>query len=1510
MVVKSKVFPKRKDGQEMKKKKLKWLTSFVAGTAAAFFMGMQTEASATVGQNLILDTEKQYIIWDAYDQSGTALSNNDRVMYDDGGNNEGWLKYDGSRASGGYSRKYSWRLQPVSGQTDQYYLRSNHTGFAVKSEGKSIDSGTNPGNYVVSDKTKTNTGGAYVLEVKKVEGEKVYVAIKSVDTNKYMTTEDGTGNRTYVKFSESSDGSNQNSDWWCIEEDLMPGQEGKQALWRTLWQEFHYRIPAITTNNQGELVAAADKRYGSLYDIGTNWPGLPYGHRIDLVVRKSENNGDDWGATKNLTEKITRDPVSDEVKALGYGDPVLVADRESDDVLLFSVSGSYGYVDGKGSPEASTMKSTDGGESFGNPVKIHQQVYEEIPGLQAFFFSSGRGMQSRYIKVGSHYRIYSAVLGRTGSYQATNANYVFYSDDFGTTWKVLGGRGVAAIPSSSAGNPDEAKIEELPNGDVLITSRTGAGRYVSVFHYDESDADRVTGTWDQRSTISYGAGNSTNGEVYIVYAKNKETGNYGYLALQSLPTLDNSVRKGVSIFYKELGEADVDAAGYASGWDIENNKYMIQEHKSAYSTMTLQADGKIGFMWEERDSEWDILYRGIGIDEITEGKYEIAFSSGIGSKATPYAVTTAEEAEAVLRVYSKEGVYWNFSEEAKARLMELLTEEKQKAQELLEQGVLGENREETVALQQALEQADSLNDASEEKAVIAACGTLIEAIDIYEELIQMESSLIEQVEEAEALLAENLLDNARLEAAQLREAIAEAKNRNDSVTHEEITALIQTLEEKMEVYTKADVQNLYVEARYSSNRIQISAMEGVTAYKVKRSTTENGTYEEVASIPVVENQLSYDYIDTTAGKGTQYWYDVEMIGGENLPELAPIQDKYETGVAAVQLHAAENQLHYDFVSGALQGGNAENPTYFDGSRIFEGSQEDLEKVKDLEKGSVLISYKPDNATGRKGMLILKREGVTIPSSGNLNEGIGFVFLQENNQFRWDSSKGNLRGQWTGTAPASSWSTFGFSSSLFVQGENNIINSWNGTTQTGWGSENWNGFLTRPTNLGVITVGGDKTDSTSALTYAGHIAYVTITDEPLSQTEINEYTKELTDMLIAAETQAPVTPENFVAEAKGEGEVYLSWTPVEGIVSKYELSKDNGTTWVSVNLAADYTWTELESDTEYTFLLRAVNQNGNSETASVTVRTATKPQITVEAPAFSPAPGTYTAVQQVTIASETEGAEIYYTIGEEAPTAESTRYSGPIEVAENMVVRAVAIKDGVSSQVVMAEYIIQLPAEPEPSVANPVFTPAAGTYTEAQTVTITTKTEGAVIYYTEDGSEPTTSSKVYNKAITVDKNVTIKAMAVKEGMKNSQVATAEYIINIPNQPDEVENVEAPVFSPKGGTYTAVQTVTIKTATQGAVIYYTEDGSVPTTSSKVYSKAITVDKNMTLKAMAVKEGMKNSQVATAEYIINIPSRPGEPSTPSQPAKPSKPWIFIDVEEKNDWKHTSVKFVYEND
>ena len=240
------------------------------------------------------------------------------------------------------------------------------------------------------------------------------------------------------------------------------------------------------------------------------------------------------------------------------------------------------------------------------------------------------------------------------------------------------------------------------------------------------------------------------------------------------------------------------------------------------------------------------------------------------------------------------------------------------------------------------------------------------------------------------------------------------------------------------------------------------------------------------------------------------------------------------------------------------------------------------------------------------------------------------------------------------------------------------------------------------------------------------------------------------------------------------------------------------------------------------------------------------------PVISPAGGTFTTAQSVTITDSTSGATIYYTTDGTTPTTSSSVYSGAITVSSNETISAIAVASGYSnSPTATASFIIA------PVLPNPTFSPVAGTYSTSQAVTISEATAGTSIYYTTNGTTPTTSSTAYTGAITVSATETLTAIAVKAGYTNSAAATSAYTI--------APSLPTPTLTPLGGTYTIAQTVTISDATSGATIYYTTDGTTPTVSSTVYSGAITVSSTMTIKAIAVKNGYTNSSVSTTIYTI---------------------------------------------
>ena len=164
-----------------------------------------------------------------------------------------------------------------------------------------------------------------------------------------------------------------------------------------------------------------------------------------------------------------------------------------------------------------------------------------------------------------------------------------------------------------------------------------------------------------------------------------------------------------------------------------------------------------------------------------------------------------------------------------------------------------------------------------------------------------------------------------------------------------------------------------------------------------------------------------------------------------------------------------------------------------------------------------------------------------------------------------------------------------------------------------------------------------------------------------------------------------------------------------------------------------------------------------------------------------------------------------------------------------------------------------------TVETPEISPASGAVASGTEVTITCTTEGASIHYTTDGTDPTSSSTTYDPSNkpTITSNITIKAIGVKDGLNNSEIASVSYTVALP--------CATPTFSLESGEVAKGTTVEIFTETDGATIYYTTNGSTPTTSDTEYSGAITINAAQTIRAIAVKDGMLNSEVASVSYTI---------------------------------------------
>lgn len=172
---------------------------------------------------------------------------------------------------------------------------------------------------------------------------------------------------------------------------------------------------------------------------------------------------------------------------------------------------------------------------------------------------------------------------------------------------------------------------------------------------------------------------------------------------------------------------------------------------------------------------------------------------------------------------------------------------------------------------------------------------------------------------------------------------------------------------------------------------------------------------------------------------------------------------------------------------------------------------------------------------------------------------------------------------------------------------------------------------------------------------------------------------------------------------------------------------------------------------------------------------------------------------------------------------------------------------------------------QPQAAAPTASiPSGAVVFAGATVTLTAK-EGT-IYYTTDGTNPTTSSAVYSDPIDVSGSAgtVLRAIAVVDGKAPSDVAVFSYT--------RAGQVAAPVFSIPSGEIDTGTTVEITTATEGATIYYSTDGTEPTADNvkelTMYVAPITITRAVTIKAIAVSDKQDESVVQTATYTVKKP------------------------------------------
>jgi len=181
-----------------------------------------------------------------------------------------------------------------------------------------------------------------------------------------------------------------------------------------------------------------------------------------------------------------------------------------------------------------------------------------------------------------------------------------------------------------------------------------------------------------------------------------------------------------------------------------------------------------------------------------------------------------------------------------------------------------------------------------------------------------------------------------------------------------------------------------------------------------------------------------------------------------------------------------------------------------------------------------------------------------------------------------------------------------------------------------------------------------------------------------------------------------------------------------------------------------------------------------------------------------------------------------------------------------------------------------PSEVAESVAfvleasDPTISPDGGVFVNRVEVTLGSRTAGASIHYSLDGAEPTSTSPLYNGPFELGQtDLIVKAIAMHPSlMPSNLVESVAFTIKS----------SAPVLDPTHGSWTAEALIKVSTATQGAKVRCTVDGTQPTSSSWHTISPISItDTNTIVRCISTKSGLANSDVTSTTSPVIIQSMP---------------------------------------
>ena len=377
-------------------------------------------------------------------------------------------------------------------------------------------------------------------------------------------------------------------------------------------------------------------------------------------------------------------------------------------------------------------------------------------------------------------------------------------------------------------------------------------------------------------------------------------------------------------------------------------------------------------------------------------------------------------------------------------------------------------------------------------------------------------------------------------------------------------------------------------------------------------------------------------------------------------------------------------------------------------------------------------------------------------------------------------------------------------------------------------------------------------------------------------------------LQSSDNTAPGKVTNLEANSSSSQMIKLSWSPITDVdLNGYRIYRKNGgddfikiatiesTVFVDQDLAAQQ---------EYCYMIKAIDTSGNEsvQTDNICQFTTleldvTPPTVIIDLNVVAKSSSSVALFWSAVSDSDVMGYQVYRKMNNVFdkiatiydPVFNDFNLDANTEYCYD--IRAIDTSDNISDQSNLAcNTTLVAPNSPPETQAFP----KTGTFTTPQKVWLACFDRGGSgcvnTYYTLDGTEPSASSLVYSEAIVISQDTILRFASVDNNGLLETAQTENYTINLANP-----GTPFTVATPSGGNYTAAQKVWLtcfdNSSSGCANTYYTLDSTDPTTSSRLYTEAITINQNTTLQFISIDSIGTLEPTKTEQFNITLASDP---------------------------------------